>query len=89
MESGSVGEDQRIGGFDAFIDMNGILRVGGRLQNLEASEDLRHPILLGNDHLTTLIIRDLHENKLYHLRTDIVLANLRQEFLGSAGSSNG
>lgn len=75
-----ISERTRISEFDAFFDIDGILRVGGRLRNFEGSEDLRHPILLGDDRLTILIIKELHENKLCHLRTDIVLANLRQEF---------
>lgn len=40
---------------------NGILRVGGRLQNAELDIDQTHPILIPKQHpITTLMIRDTH-----------------------------
>ena len=48
---------------DPFIDMNGLLRVGGRLSESRClSEDLMHPVILPkkND-ITNLVIRHSHE----------------------------
>ncbi|XP_055917787.1 uncharacterized protein LOC129950037 [Eupeodes corollae] len=51
---------------NAFIDVNGILRVGGRLENSLLSYDAQHPILLQNNHhFTTLVVRDAHKNTLH------------------------
>ncbi|CAK9831432.1 hypothetical protein ANTRET_LOCUS8425 [Anthophora retusa] len=44
-----------------FLDDQGILRVGGRLQNSTLPFSQKHPILLPKGHhITTLIIRDAH-----------------------------
>ncbi|XP_055855978.1 uncharacterized protein LOC129919155 [Episyrphus balteatus] len=51
---------------NAFIDGNGILRVGGRLQNTLLSYNQQHPIILKPSyHFTELVIRDAH-NKTLH-----------------------
>ncbi|XP_063618245.1 uncharacterized protein LOC134791133 [Cydia splendana] len=45
---------------------NGILRVGGRLQNASELEIAKHPIILPYDsHLTKLIVADAHERTLH------------------------
>ena len=41
------------------ILVDGVLRVGGRLQNAESVE--KNPIILPNHHLTRLLIQDVHE----------------------------
>ncbi|XP_075157882.1 uncharacterized protein LOC142231148 [Haematobia irritans] len=49
-----------------FLDNEGILRVGGRLQNSNFSFDRKHPILLSKSNpLSTLIISDAHERTLH------------------------
>ena len=46
------------------IQVNGILRVGGRLQNSSLSDSAKHPIILpSNHHVTKLIILDIHEKE--------------------------
>ena len=80
MESKDAEDDQRLSCLGAFFDPDGLIRLGGKLENFDGSEGLKHPIVLGNDHLTTLLIRDAHQNQVAHLRTDMVLACLRTEF---------
>ncbi|XP_046550437.1 uncharacterized protein LOC124260222 [Haliotis rubra] len=47
---------------DPFVDSNGLLRVGGRVQLSELSDNLKHPIILPKrHHITTLIIGHYHE----------------------------
>ncbi|KAH7947276.1 hypothetical protein HPB52_009136 [Rhipicephalus sanguineus] len=49
-----------------FLDTNGLLRVGGRLDLLNASPDIRHPILLpAEPKLTTLIVQAAHVRTLH------------------------
>ena len=46
---------------DAFVDTDGLLRVGGRLQNAEIQHHLKHPIILPrNHHVSHLIIKHYH-----------------------------
>lgn len=59
---------------------NGILRVGGRLQNTNLPFDARHQMLLPNHHpITKQIIRALHEEN-RHVGPTGLLAILRQKF---------
>ena len=80
MSSGEPAEDPKIGQFAPFVDDNGCLRVGGRLQNLSESYGVRHPMLLGSDHFTELVVQEIHSIHTGHLSVDCVLAQLRQEF---------
>ena len=62
-----VNERQNLGkqstGLDPFLDKDGIIRVGGRLDNCFKSNNCKHPILLPNDgKVTTLIIQ--HHGKM-------------------------
>ena len=46
------------------IQVNGVLRVGGRLQNSSLSDSAKHPIILpSNHHVTKLIILNIHEKE--------------------------
>lgn len=47
---------------DAFIDTDGIVKVGGRLCHSSLSDTLKHPIVIPKaHHVTKLIIADSHE----------------------------
>ncbi|XP_045453765.1 uncharacterized protein LOC123663070 [Melitaea cinxia] len=62
----SVTKKSKLVSLNPFIDSNGLLRVGGRLQNAELSDDMKHPILIPrNSHLAQLIIADAHERTLH------------------------
>ena len=51
---------------NAFTDGQGIIRVGGRLQNTMLPYNQQHPIILHPSHpFTILIIRDAHEQTLH------------------------
>jgi hypothetical protein len=58
--------DSKIARFNPHLE-DGLLRLGGRLQCAELSEDLRHPILLdGKHHFVHLLIWQMHI-RLHHL----------------------
>lgn len=62
------------------IDENGILRVGGRLENAALSTDQKHPMILHDfSHLAHLLIRNAHQETL-HGRFQVMAAALRQRF---------
>lgn len=49
-----------------FLDENGLIRVGGRLQNSNLPYDVKHPIILSkNNPLSRFIITDSHERTLH------------------------
>ncbi|XP_017797015.1 PREDICTED: uncharacterized protein LOC108578238, partial [Habropoda laboriosa] len=57
----TVKKDSAIFSLSPFIDSEGILRVGGRLQYSDLEYSQKHPILLPrSEHLTQLIIREQH-----------------------------
>ena len=54
---------------DPFLDQNGLLRVGSRLQNAELSDLVKHPVVLPRkSHITDLVIRHFHCNVLHQGR---------------------
>ena len=62
-----------------FLDDQGILRVGGRLKNVNISDEARHPAVLpGSHHVTRLIISDIHRRN-GHVGVEHVLSLLRTE----------
>jgi hypothetical protein len=62
------------------ILVDGVLRVGGRLERSSMSFDVKHPMILPqHHHVTELIIRDYHSSE-GHIRPTQVLATIRQTF---------
>ncbi|KAM7280956.1 uncharacterized protein ISCGN_005921 [Ixodes scapularis] len=63
-----------------FLDKDIIIRVGGRLQMLPASDNVKHPIILPSEHyLTTLVVLNAH-CKVLHGGARDTLAQLRERF---------
>ena len=71
------------------LDENGLLRVGGRLQNCETlSFDVKHPIILPkNFHVTSLLVKHHHEVTA-HQGKGITLGRLRTAGLWVIGGSS-
>ncbi|XP_057340571.1 uncharacterized protein LOC130677734 [Microplitis mediator] len=64
----------------AFIDTDGIIRVGGRLENYPNQDQSKHPAILPrNVALTKLIISDAHQRTM-HGDTQLTLAFIRQKY---------
>lgn len=64
-----------------FVDDNGLLRVGGRLQSSDLPYDTKHPIILPKDHhVTTLIIRWYHLQGRHVRGVNGLLADTRTRF---------
>lgn len=71
----------KINNLSPFVDKEGILRVGGRLQNSQFSYDKKHPIILSSNHqLTRLIFHYSHHQKLFHAGPQLLLANIRENY---------
>ncbi|XP_078051718.1 uncharacterized protein LOC144477857, partial [Augochlora pura] len=69
-----------------FLDQDGILRVGGRLENSALTFSQKHPIILPKDHITTCIILNEHLN-LLHAGTQQTLYSLRRQYWPIDGRS--
>lgn len=64
----------------AFVDEQGLLRVGGRLLNANISYDEQNPVILGTSTpLALLIIRDAHE-RVFHAGPQHTSAQLHQRY---------
>lgn len=73
-------KQSRIANLSPFLDDQGLLRVGGRLQNSNLGISSKHPILLPNRHvMIDRIIREAHERH-YHSGIQTTLYTLRQRF---------
>ncbi|XP_076397868.1 uncharacterized protein LOC143266117 [Megachile rotundata] len=61
-----VSRSSKILALSPFIDRDGIIRVGGRLQKSKLSYGQKHPILLPkSSHITHLVVRNEHNNQLH------------------------
>lgn len=63
-----------------FLDKCGVLRVGGRIQNAEISEDMKHPILLPPRHrVCQMILSDYHINY-FHAGAQLLHTLLQRKY---------
>lgn len=63
-----------------YIDVEGTLRVGGRLRHADLTMSEMHPIILDtNSQISEMIIRDVHQKTL-HGSAQLTLSTLRQEY---------
>ena len=63
-----------------FIDNDGILRVGGRIQNANISYNKKHPIILSKNHrITTLIVNDIHK-RYFHANLQLMVNILHLKY---------
>ena len=71
-----------------YMDKEGIIRCRGRLNKSNLTYNAKHPILLPrNSHLTNLIIRNIHDDKVYHMGVTNTLAEIRKTYWIPKGRS--
>ena len=74
----SISSKSNLGSLTPFIDEDGIIRAGGRIDKAEIPFIARHPVILASDNeLTRLIVMDCHETP-GHAGVDYVRNELRQ-----------
>ncbi|XP_011858578.1 PREDICTED: uncharacterized protein LOC105556116 [Vollenhovia emeryi] len=64
----------------AFLDKNGVLRVGGRLQETPWSFDRKHPILLPAKCKITHLMIERGHRALLHASPQLLLSSIRQQY---------
>lgn len=68
-----------------FLDIDGLLKVGGRLRHAEISQEQKHPIILpSSHHITELILKSEHE-RLLHCGPRQLLYAVRQRYWPLSG----
>ena len=75
----NVSKKSKILSLNPFLDENGIIRVGGRLEYSKMSFDKKHQIILPKHSVTKLIIKAYHTENL-HTGQQGLLNALRQKF---------
>ncbi|XP_045169607.2 uncharacterized protein LOC123532268 [Mercenaria mercenaria] len=74
---------------DPFLDQDGIIRVGGRIRQLDVPSNVKHPIIVPKGgHITDLIIRHFHQ-RVYHQGRGITINEIRDHGLWIIGISSG
>lgn len=75
-----INSDSKIIKLVPFLDTNGLIRVGGRLQHSELDYNQKHPVLLpARHHFTTLLLQNEHLKHL-HAGPQLLLSVVRQHF---------
>lgn len=76
----SVSKRSPLHTLNSFLDQEGILRVGGRINQASLAFDKKHPMIIpSSSHLTRLIVSDAHQRTL-HGGPQVMLNYLRSKF---------
>ena len=80
-EGGSVSRSSPLWRFLPYVDSDGILRVGGRLEMPNLPCDAKHPVILPKKHhISKLVIAHIHNQGHHNLGVNFTLAELRQKY---------
>lgn len=75
-----IDKKSKLTSLNPFLDVNGILRVGGRLQGAHVNEDMKHPFILPHKSpLTHLVIDEAHKATM-HGGPQLMLNYLRSRY---------
>jgi len=78
---GTVSKSSQLWRLSPFMDSDGILGVGGRLQLSSLPYDAKHPVILPKKHhLSKLVVAHVHNQGHHNLGVNFTLAKLRQKF---------
>lgn len=80
-----VSRNSRLLSLTPFIDSQGTIRVGGRLQNASLSENRKHPMILPRE-LAKLALNEAHRETLYG-NPSLTLAHFRQRYWTIGGKN--
>jgi len=76
---GQVRKSSRISNLDPRL-MDGLLRIGGRLENAPLQLDAKHPIILPTSHQVVRLIISYYHHTSGHSGTEHVLSMIREKF---------
>ena len=85
--NGILAVSNKLAPLDPFLDIDGLLRVGGRLKNSSYLYGVKHPLIIPKDtHVTRLLIAYHHEQT-YHQGRGLTMNQIRSSGLWIIGSS--
>lgn len=67
---------------------NGLILVGGRLQNSNINENRKHPIVLPSFHKITVMIFESYHRELLHIGPQTLLSEVRRQYWPLLGRAN-
>lgn len=71
---------KRLDSLTPFLDKDGIIRVGGHLQNSSYNFEKRHPIVLDSMHKFTVLLFKTDHIRLLLVGPQLLLSNIRDRF---------
>ncbi|XP_049866249.1 uncharacterized protein LOC126366948 [Pectinophora gossypiella] len=78
--TGKIKKGSKLTSLNPFLDSNQVLRVGGRLQNAQLHEDMKHPAIIPQkSHFTHLLVTEAH-TKTLHGGPQLMLNYLRTKY---------
>ncbi|XP_048004284.1 uncharacterized protein LOC125240435 [Leguminivora glycinivorella] len=79
-ENKMINKKSQLTSLNPIVDEDGVLRVGGRLQQAGITEQMKHPVIIPHkSHFTTLILDNAHEKTL-HGNPQLMLNYLRSKY---------
>ena len=78
VEGKALPSSERVVGLSPWIDKNGLMRAGGRLQKSEFTFEEKHPIIIPAKHPITLTILSYFHEKVHHQGRLVTYAELRK-----------
>lgn len=78
-DKGYLNKQSHLVKLQPFLDKNGIMRVGGRIDNSLLNYDTRHPIILPSQNHVTNIIIDYYHLSTLHGGAQLVLNTIRSK----------
>ncbi|GFY26443.1 integrase catalytic domain-containing protein [Trichonephila clavipes] len=79
-ENNRVSAESLIKSLNPFLDIDGVLRVGGRLCNSDLNFECKFPVILPCNHKLTNLIVEYFHLKYFHLGPQALLYQVRQRF---------
>lgn len=75
-----IPKKSKIFNLNPFLDSDGLLRVGGRLDNSSFDYNKKHPIILDCKHRLTFLLMQNEHHRLFHAGPQLLLSSVREMY---------
>lgn len=82
---GMVSTKSKLFPLNPFLDTNGLIRIGGRIQQSNMSWEQQHPIILPSGHFITNLLMYEEHVRLLHCGPEQLLSSIRQKYWPLSG----
>lgn len=80
LKNGKIISNKNVASLTPFLDLNGLIRVGGRLTNADVPYEQKHPLLLPSHNRIVELMLNCEHKRLGHAGAQTVLSSFRQKF---------